>query len=419
MKKEVAMIRADAASRPSDLLPASILGLLGAHGAMTRAELASSLRVSSATITQVSKELLAQGMVTELGQIASGGGRPARPLALASAAGTIVGVKVAATHLAVVAAGLDGGVRTCETLPFDPARPDALDAAARRLQAVIDAAEQPVLGVGVGIPGAVDSLESGVADSPTIGLRSTHVGAAWRQRLGVPVLVENDVNALAVAEQVYGVGRSHSTYIVVTIGRGIGCGIVIDGQVYRGADGGAGEIGHIPMADGGVECAYGHAGCLEALIGADGLIRRAGALGVADIADALDPSDAIQQLAELAQNDAQLLDDLFGWAGRLLGQAVAGVVNLLDPEIVVILGEGSQQWPLWEPGFESSFRARLMASRRSVPYLVDSWDDSKWALGAAALVIATLFDRDGAAGSQGELVRERLSRGWQRAGVGV
>lgn len=400
-----------ATSRPSDLLPASILGLLGAHGAMTRAELAAALRVSSATMTQVSKDLLARGMVTELGQIASGGGRPARPLALVTAAGHIVGVKITATHLAVVAAGLDGVVTKTTTLPFDAARPDALDLAARALATVLQDIPQPILGVGVGLPGSVDSMESGVADSPTIGWHSAHVGAALRQRLGVPVLVENDVNTLAVAEQVYGVGRQHSTYLVVTIGRGIGCGIVIDGQVCRGATGGAGEIGHIPVVDDGAPCPYGHSGCLESLIGAGGLIRRASDLGYlsdADLTAMGDDQPAIRRLANAA-SDPRIAEDVFGWAGRQLGSVLAGAVNLLDPEIVVILGEGTEQWPLWEPGFEAAFRARLMASRRSVPYQVEAWDEDKWALGAAALVIATAFDRDGTTGYQGELVRERLS----------
>ena len=410
-----------AVTKPSDLLPASILGLLGAHGAMTRAELAAALRVSSATITQVSKGLLARGMVTELAQIASAGGRPARPLALVTSAGSIVGVKVTATHLAVVAAGLDGAVTYAATLPFDASRPDALDSAARSLQTLLTTVRQPVLGVGVGVPGSIDSLEDGVADSPTIGWHNAQIGAALRQRLGVPVLVDNDVNALTVAEQVYGVGRQHSTYLVVTIGRGIGSGIVIGGEIYRGAGGGAGEIGHMPLGtDSDVECPYGHVGCLESAIGAQGLIRRAGTLldGVAGFPRSADdghPPESdhdrvvLRNLAAAALTDPVIADGVFGWAGRLLGSAVAGAVNLLDPEIVVILGEGTEQWAWWEPGFEQSFRAHLIDARRSLPYVVDAWDEDKWALGAAALVISTAFDRDGSTGYQGELVRVRLS----------
>ncbi|MDR1293509.1 MAG: hypothetical protein LBK59_00895 [Bifidobacteriaceae bacterium] len=81
----------------------------------------------------------------------------------------------------------------------------------------------------------------------------------------------------------------------------------------------------------------------------------------------------------------------------------------MNPETVVVLGEGTAQWSLWESSFESAFRSGLMASRRSVPYVVDPWDEDKWALGAAALVISSSFDKEGATGYQGEMVRERLS----------
>jgi predicted NBD/HSP70 family sugar kinase len=380
---------------------------------MTRAELAAELRVSSASITQVGKDLMARGMVLELGQLASGGGRPARPLSLAGSAGRIVGVKVTASHLAVVAAKLDGEAQLARTVPFDVGRPDALDLAARSLQEILKEVDGPVLGVGVALPGSVDSLESGVADSPTIGWRNAQVGAVLRQRLGVPVLVENDVNALTVAEQVYGVGRRYSTYLVVTIGRGIGCGIVIGGEVFRGAGGGAGEIGHLPAQADGPPCPYGHSGCLESLIGSAGLVRRArelGFLGTGEFAGGGDAEfDAVRALAARAATDPAVADGVFGWAGGLLGSALAGTVNLLNPETVVILGEGVAQWALWEPAFEERFRSKLMASRRSVPYLVEAWDEDKWALGAAALVIASSFDKEGATGYQGELVRERLS----------
>ncbi len=87
------------------------------------------------------------------------------------------------------------------------------------------------------------------------------------------------------------------------------------------------------------------------------------------------------------------------------------MVHTLDPEVVVVLGEGIEAWSHWEPGFAAAFRRHLMPTRRGTPYLIDSWDEDKWALGAAALVLASPFDQTGATGDQGSLVRERLHAG--------
>ncbi|HEY3436582.1 MAG TPA: ROK family transcriptional regulator [Actinotalea sp.] len=390
-------------SARGDLVPSAILGLLGTRGPTSRADVARALDVSPATITQLTKDLLARGLVMELEHAPSLGGRPARLLGLVQSAVGAIGAKVTADHVAVVDVALDGTVRNSVVHPFDPDAPDAIDALGHILGDAVAAHEGHLLGIGVGIPGAVDTQASGVVEAPTLGWSDAHVGAVLRSTLGVPVLVENDVNTLAVAERLYGLGRAHSTYLVVTIGRGIGCGIVIDGAVYRGASGGAGEIGHVPMAQDGPRCGCGNVGCLEAYIGDDALLRSAAERG-------LDTSST-EALAALADAGDPAARAVYREAGAMLGRALAGVVHTVDPEVVVLLGEGIGAWQHWEPGFEPSFRGHLMPGRRGVPFVIEPWDEDKWALGAAALVLATPFDATGAAGDQGRLVRERLHAG--------
>lgn len=390
-------------SARGDLVPSAILGLLGTRGPTSRADVARALDVSPATVTQLTKELIARGLVVELNHSPSQGGRPARLLGLVESAVGAIGVKVTADHVAVVNVALDGTVRSSAVHPFDPDAPDAIDALGHILGAAAAAHDGHLLGIGVGIPGAVDAQASGVVEAPTLGWSDAHVGAVLRSTLGVPVLVENDVNTLAVAERLYGMGREHRTYVVVTIGRGIGCGIVVDGAVYRGAGGGAGEIGHIPMATDGPRCGCGNTGCLEAYVGDDALLRSARAAGV------VAPTTAhLMHLADDGDPDAR---KVYRAAGAVLGRALAGVVHTVDPEMLVLLGEGINAWQHWEPGFEPSFRGHLMPARRGVPFVVEPWDEDKWALGAAALVLATPFDATGAAGDQGRLVRERLHAG--------
>lgn len=385
-----------------DVVPSAILGLLGTRGPSSRADIARTLSVSPATVTQITKELIARNLVEELDSVPSQGGRPARLLGLVRSAGGAIGAKVTADHVAIVDVQLDGTVQTSTSQPFDATSPDALDRLCRILGSAVEAHEGQLLGVGVGVPGSVDTQGSGVVDAPTLGWSDAQVGPMLRAALGVPVLVDNDVNTLATAERIYGVGRHHSSYLVLTIGRGIGCGIVIDGSIYRGANGGAGEIGHIPVSDDGPDCACGARGCLEAIVGDVALVTEATARGV--VSERGTTADLLK--AARADNVAAL--EIYRNAGVILGRALAGVIHTLDPEVVVILGEGVSAWSFWEQGFEQSFRRHLMPSRRGIPFVVEPWTEDQWALGAASLVLGTPFDASGNAGEQGRLVRARF-----------
>ncbi|WP_343948282.1 ROK family transcriptional regulator, partial [Nonomuraea longicatena] len=276
-----------------DLTRTAILALLGTVGPLSRTEIARELDLSPATVTQLTRELMGHGMLEELDLRPSRGGRPAQRLGLVGSAGRALGVKVTADHLVIVDVRLDGRVLGSWELPYDPAPVGSLDALADAVASVVAAAEAgpPLLGVGVGVPGSVEDQAVGTVNAPTLGWQAMPVGERLRRRLDLPVLVENDVNALAAAERLYGSGRTHRDFLVLTIGRGVGAAIVADGRVYRGARGGAGEFGHFPVAEGGPVCGCGSTGCLEALVGAAGLLARSGAANVEALGRAADTGD--------------------------------------------------------------------------------------------------------------------------------
>ncbi|MEV4576347.1 ROK family transcriptional regulator [Nonomuraea jabiensis] len=387
-----------------DLTRTAILALLGTVGPLSRSEIARRLDLSPATVTQLTRELMGHGMLEELDLKPSRGGRPAVRLGLVGSAGRALGVKVTADHLVLVDVRLDGEVLGSWERPFDPSAPDALDSLAGAISSVVaessaDERTPPLLGIGVGVPGSVDDQATGTVNAPTLGWRAMAVGDWLRRRLELPVLVENDVNALAAAERLYGRGRTHRDFLVVTIGRGVGAAIVADGRVYRGARGGAGEFGHLPVDPGGPVCGCGARGCLEAYVGAAGLLASARARNVH-----LD----LPALGRAAAGGDAGAREVFAEAGAILGRATAGLINVVDPEVVVVLGEGTADWPLWRASFDAALRAQLYPGRRDISVEVESWDDTSWAQGAAALVLATPFDAAGAAGEQGRLVRARL-----------
>lgn len=387
----------------ADVTRSAVLAHLGAHGPASRADLARSLAVSPALMTQLTKDLLGDGLIRELDETRSQGGRPARMLGLVQSAGRAVGVKIASDHLTFVEVGIDGAVSRTDSVAFDAAGPTMLSDLVARIRSFMGKkSDTPLLGIGVGVPGDVDRQGTGVVHSTQLGWQNTPLGDVLRRELGLPVLVENNVTALAMAERLHGVGRDHDNVLVVTIGTGIGAAIVVDGSIARGARGGAGEIGHLPVIDGGPRCRCGNAGCLEAVIGEDALVAEGRARGV------LGGADGIDALLAAADRGDSAAAAIFGEAGHLLGRALAGLVHTLDPEIVIVLGEGTVAWQHWSFGFEPAFRGALMTSRRGVPVVVETWQDDSWAQGAAALVLSTPFDAEGLAGEQGLAVRRRL-----------
>lgn len=393
--------------RPSgnaDVTRSAILAFLGTSGGASRADLARGLGVSPALMTQLVKDLISDGLVRELAMSPSNGGRPARLLGLVASVGRVIGMKVAKDHVALVETELGGKVVRAESWSFNASSVTFLSPLVDLVLGFRAAGGgAPILGVGVGVPGSVDAQGAGVVDSSLLGWWQVPLGAVLSRELGVPVLVENNVNALAVAERLYGPGRDHADFLVVTIGEGVGAGFVTGGAVVRGSRGGAGEIGHIAAVMDGPRCTCGNHGCIEALIGEEALVAQARRSGV------IPPDGTVADLQARADASDAMAQNIFLEAGRPLGRIVAGLVQVLDPEIVIVSGEGTKAWSHWKAGFEQSFRAALTSDRRSVPVIVESWDDESWARGAAALVASAPFYSGESSGEQGRRVRARLS----------
>jgi predicted NBD/HSP70 family sugar kinase len=378
----------------------AILQLIGRAGPIARNEIARELGLSPATVTKVTRDLIDGGIVHVVDQAPSRGGRPALLLATVGSAAHALGVKVAPDHVVGVRVDLDARVLERFEEPFDASGADAVGNLERLLLPHVRPRDDapPLLGVGLGVPGVVGGAGLRVVESQPLSWVGVELGEVLGQRLGVPVLVDNDVNTLVIAERLYGRGRTCNQFATVTIGRGVGLGIIVDGDVYRGARGGAGELGHTVVAPDGPLCECGRRGCLETLVSDPALVRQGREAGI------LGPADGIAQLRLLARGGDVAAGAIFAAAGATLGRAVAGVVSILDPELVLVSGEGTEAWPLLAESFEAAYGA-------AAPVEVDPWDDVKWARGGAALVLrATLVppqEDEPAAGD--DSVRERLT----------
>jgi len=364
----------------------AVLRLIGGSGPIARVQIAEQLGLSPATVTAVTRELLGRGLIRVADRRPSKGGRPRVLLELVAGAATAFGVKIAPDHLVGVRVDLDGEVLEQFEEPLDVAATGVVERIGELLARWIgpSGSGSRLLGLGLGVPGAVDA-DRGLVSAPSIGWEQLPLAQLLHDRLGVPVLVDNDVNTLAVAERLYGRGRNVDDFLTVTIGRGIGLGIIAGGDIYRGFGGGAGEFGHVTASEDGALCTCGKRGCLEAMVADPALVsearrrkllsRRAGIDGLRELADSGDPSAC----------------ELYGQAAAILGRSVADLVNILSPRLVLISGEGTQGWPHMGESFEQSLRAHLFPPLRGVAVEVDPWDDAKWAVGAAALVLRPTF----------------------------
>lgn len=370
-----------------DVNRSAVLRLIGRHGPISRAEIARRAGVSPGTVTTLVRNLVDAGLVRPIEQSVPRSGRPAELVGLVGSAAQAIGVKIASDHLAIVRADLDGTVLAASETPFDAVSDNPFTTVAGHLEAhVSDARGGPVLlGVGLGLPGFEYPYGSGVVQAPLVGWRNLPLGDHLARTLNLPVLVDNDVNTLAAAESLYGIGRGVDHFVVVTLGRGVGMGIVIDGEPYRGGRGAAGELGHV--ASGGTRpCACGKRGCLETVTAEPALLAAARKRRIIGKADGPD------RLVECATRGSRAARELYASAGSALGDAVAAAAVLLDPETIVVAGEGTRGWPYMAEAFAARFEAGVFPpARGTIPVHVHEWDDSAWALGAAALVLRAPF----------------------------
>jgi len=376
--------------------------------ARSRPELSERLGLGRAIVAQRVGELVERGLISDAELGSSTGGRPPRRLTFRADAGHLLVADLGATSIDVAMTRLDGTVLAHHGEPADIAHgPDALlervEQLFEGLRAGARRAPERLWGVGIGVPGPVE-FRTGRPSSPPImpGWDGYPVRDRLAARYAAPVWVDNDVNVLTLGEWRAGVAVGHDNVVVVKIGTGIGAGIVSDGRLHRGAQGSAGDVGHIQVVEEtDVICRCGNVGCLEALAGGAALARdgeaaaragrsprlraaleRDGLVTAADVARAASFGDPVA---------AALLTD----AGRRVGVMLASVVNFFNPSLVVIGGGVAQS------GEALLGAVREVVLRRSLPLATRDLDiqrsglgDEAGIIGAAAMVVDQLFARE-------------------------
>jgi predicted NBD/HSP70 family sugar kinase len=397
MKKQITGkkgIRHIAPQRPRPLAD-SILRLIWRQRRISRAEIARRKRLSRSTVSDIVGTLLPTGLVDEIGAGPSEGGRPPIVLEFQDGACVILGVEMGATHVMAVLTDLRGRVLECKERSH-PVRSDPEGTRALIVElceaclASHPGAAARLVGIGIAVPSPVDPGHSDhLSEIVLPDWRGESGFAPLLASYGVPVLVDNDANLGALAEGWWGAGSGVDDFAYVKIATGVGSGHVIGGRIYRGATGVAGEIGHMAIDPHGGPCICGLRGCLATLVGAPALVERARSL-LAEYPDSMlaGKTVTLDTIVASALGADALALRLVQETAEYLGIAVAGLLNLMNPSMVIFGGEVARLGELLlEPLRETIRRRTLVSSVAAAEVRMSALGQQSIAIGAATLVL--------------------------------
>lgn len=376
---------AEKVQTPEPDRPGDLLNLIRTGRARTRGELGEVTGLARSTVAQRIDTLIDAGLVVEVGGAPSTGGRPPSLLGFNADAGLILAADLGATHSRIAVCNLLAESLAETTAEIDiNSGPDAVlgwvEETFDGLLAAIRRSPSEVRGIGIGVPGPVDYAH-GVAVNPPImaGWHMHPIKEGFSGRYGAPVLVDNDVNIMALGEY-WVMEPKVDDFVFVKVGTGIGSGLILGGVLHRGANGAAGDIGHVRATPDDVVCRCGNNGCLEASAGGAALAARLRDSGL----DATGGRDVVR-LVEKGNEEATRA---VRQAGRLIGQALASMVNLLNPSLIMIGGDLARAEQQLLAGIrEVVYQRSTTLSTTDLSITVSSLGDRAGIIGAAAMAI--------------------------------
>jgi predicted NBD/HSP70 family sugar kinase len=367
----------------------TLLQLIREGDGATRADLSALTGLARSTIAQRLEQLRSQGLLRELGESDSTGGRPPMMLAFNEDAGVALAADLGATHSRLAVTNLGGTVLAEDSadMPIAGGPETVLDWVDERFHALLREVgrdDDVVRGIGIGVPGPVEHATGRPRNPPIMpGWDGYPIPERFADRYRVPVLVDNDVNIMALGEH-WTNWAAVDHLLFIKVGTGIGCGIVVAGRIHRGAEGAAGDIGHIRVAAGdeaeSIVCSCGNVGCLEALAGGGAMAARLRDQG-------LDATDS-RAVVELARAGEPAAVRLVRESGRLIGEVLAASVNLYNPSVIVIGGDVAQAHEQLLAGVrEVVYQRSLPLATRHLRVVRSQLADRAGVIGAAVMVI--------------------------------
>ncbi|MFL5588749.1 MAG: ROK family protein, partial [Ktedonobacteraceae bacterium] len=380
-----------------------LLNLIRAHAPISRPQLATLSGLSQVTVIKITNNLIERHLILEKEYAESTGGRRAGLLEINPEGGFAIGLIPQPSSLTAVILNLNSDLVYSQqwNITLRDNYPQAIDLFAHCVEELFSKSGIPkekIIGVGLGMGGLIDAEHGYCIDSWIMNWQNVEISHPLEDRLGIPIFLDNDVNCLAIYEKLFGQGQPYHHFLVVAIGGGVGLGIVINGDLYRGAFGGAGEFGHTAVTTEGRLCVCGNHGCLETYISDAGIVKNYLEYVHAttyNLEKGIQEPTAFE-LVERAKNGDEAAIAAFQRAGILLGVSLANLVNIFNPECIVLSGPNTDASILagdllLEP-MRQAFKQHLFSQiGKDLHFIVERRGFESWARGAGSLVLRHFF----------------------------
>lgn len=380
-----------------------ILNLIKDKGPISRADISKITKLTRSTASNIVDYLIKKGLIKEIGLTSSGVGRRAILLKLNSKAYHAIGIDLGTLHTTVAITDLLGRVETKIEYPTDCQKDK--DKIIEKLVGTINniiknsgIKREKIVGIGVAAPGLIDK-EGTMLITPNFGWRDTPLREILKKKFHIPVFVDNNVNAMALAESEFGKGQGVKNFVFVNVGMGIGAGVVIKGELFHGESNCTGEIGHTTVDYNGPKCSCGNNGCLEVMASGPAIAKRAikgikeGEKSlISELANYGLNQISAEIVATAADQGDKLGRSIMEETGEYLGTGVANIINLFNPELVIIGGGVAQAGELIFKPLKRTVQKRAFSVSAEVAKIIpESLGKDCTVMGAAALALKEIF----------------------------
>ncbi|NDI34601.1 ROK family transcriptional regulator [Chengkuizengella sediminis] len=357
------------------------------HKMISRAEISEKTGLNKGTVSALVNELIESDFAYEAGPGKSSGGRKPVMLLFNNQAGYAIGVDLGVNYILSMVTDLSGNIILKQKHSIQALSTNAvLSTLVESIRDLIQKTPKSpygIIGIGIGVPGIVND-QGTILHAPNLGWKDVQLKQVLFEKFKIPIVIDNEANAGALGEKEYGKGKNIENLIYISAGIGIGTGMILKNEIYRGFSGYAGELGHMTIEAGGEQCSCGNTGCWELYASEKALLNQNQSLS--------QDEHKLQQYVQLATQDDHLVIGKFNKVGTYLGIGISNIINIFNPELIIVGGRLSTAEPWMKDTILSTVEKRALTYHlQNTEVIFSDLGTKSAALGAASLAISSFF----------------------------